>query len=346
MAKTVISRSEGRSKRNLPEDKVQRHLLLIQDAYQEYNRSFAGFVKALAAAKKELGADTLDKEIAAKLNISKATMSRHMAVAECDPLIQRLPKLPKAMCALYPLARMRDMCAKLADNDQNKGDKDYEARLDKYSPQTKTAEIEKDFKNLDLRLSKKLDQERQSAKTKRRDLILETSDKELGSNGTRVIRWNDLLVGKEVFFTILMVPDEKDQRYLNQEKLLESDVVERLDIARFRSPSQADNVMGLVLCQAKYLLGGIKLLHASGFRYQSAFVEPVNGAKIQHLRDQNVLLFGSRGDLKELAEIPETETMDVSAAIRVAEALGKSPRLLIWHDSEQGGWTCTVPPPV
>ena len=143
-----------------------------------------------------------------------------------------------------------------------------------------------------------------------------------------------------------MLPDEKDQRYLNQEKLLESDVAARWDIARLRSPSQADNVMGLVLCQAKYLLGGIKLLHASGFRYQSAIVDFRDGANIQHLRDQNVLLVGARGDLKDLPNIPQTQMLNSDAAIKLSETIGASPRLIIWHDSKKGGWTCTVPPSV
>jgi len=162
MARAVISKVEGRGKSNLPESKLERHRRIIQDAYQDYNRSFATFVKALAAAKKELGKDTLDKEIAANLGISKATMSRHMTVAECEPLVERLSKLPKAMCALYPLARMREIHLKLADGDVDKAERAYTAVLEKCTIDTKTADIEKQIKNLERQLSKKHDKEQEA----------------------------------------------------------------------------------------------------------------------------------------------------------------------------------------
>lgn len=343
MARAVISRGEGRGKSNLPESKLQRHLTIIRDAYQDYNRSFATFVKALAAAKKELGKDTLDKEIAAKLGISKATMSRHMTVAECEPLVERLSQLPKAMCALYPLARMREIHLKLANGDDDKANKDYAARLDRYSVQTKTLDIERDIKSLETKLSKKLDQEKQEHKLKRRDLILETTDKSVAADGTRVISWHDLQKVNDVFFTLLMLPDEKLQRHLNQEKLLESDVAERWSIARYRSPSQADEVIGLVLCQAKYLLGGIKLLHASGFRYHSTIVGSLKGSDAYHLQDANVLLLGTRGNLGEIAGIPAVKALDPDGSVKIAEAIGASPRLLIWQESKKDGWTSTMP---
>ena len=346
MARAVISKAEGRGKSNLPESKLQRHLTIIGDAYQDYNRSFATFVKALAAARKELGKDTLDKEIAAKLGISKATMSRHMTVAECEPLVERLSKLPKAMCALYPLARMREIHLKLANGDDDKANKDYAARLDRYSVQTKTLDIERDIKSLETKLSKKQDQEKQEHKLKRRDLILETADKSVAADGTRVISWHDLQKVNDAFFTLLMLPDEKVQRYLNQEKLLESDVAERWDIARYRSPSQADEIIGLVLCQAKYLLGGIKLLHASGFRYHSTIIGSLKNNEAYHLQDANVLLLGTRGTLRDLPTIPYIQTMDADGAVKITETIGKAPRLLIWHDSKKEGWTCTVPPAV
>lgn len=344
MARAVISRGEGRSKSNLPESKLERHRRIIQDAYQDYNRSFATFVKALAAAKKELGKDTLDKEIAANLGISKATMSRHMTVAECEPLVERLSKLPKAMCALYPLARMREMHLKLADGDVDKADRAYIAVLEKCTIDTKTADIEKQIKNLERLLSKKHDREQEARKQQRRDLILETTEKTFAPDRTRVIQWDNLKKEKEVFFTLLMLPSQKDQRYLSQEKLLESDVAERWSIARYRSPSQADEVIGLVLCQAKYLLGGIKLLHASGFRYHSTIVGSLKGSDAYHLQDANVLLLGTRGNLGKIAGIPAVKALDPDGSVKIAEAIGASPRLLIWQESKKDGWTSTMPP--
>jgi hypothetical protein len=144
-----VSKSAGRGRSNLPPDKVQRHLIQIRDAYADYNKSALAFVRALADARAELGKETLDKEIAAKLGISKATMSRHMTVAACAPLVERLPKLPKAMCALYPLARMREIQVKLHEGDEAKADDRFVTLLDSYNAKTKTADIEKELKKLE-----------------------------------------------------------------------------------------------------------------------------------------------------------------------------------------------------
>lgn len=342
MRNAPVSKSDGRRKSNLPTDKVQRHLIQIRDAYADYNKSFIAFVRALADARAELGKETLDKEIAAKLGISKATMSRHMTVAACSPLVERLPKLPKAMCALYPLARMREIQVKLHEGDEAKADDRFVTLLDSYNAKTKTADIEKELKKLEVRLSNKERAHQQTMKTDRRNLVLKTSGREISSDETRFIGWNELAQTNDVFFTVLMMPSKEDLTYINQEKIVEGDVAEMWDIARYRSPSQADNVIGLVYCQAHYLLGGIKLLHASGFRYHSLITPTSAGA---HLQSEWVLLLGGRGNLKDLPDIAQHSLTDEDGAISIAKMVGKAPRLLIGRDKEEEGWTCTVPPP-
>jgi hypothetical protein len=317
-------------------DRVGFHVSQIEDALGKAQEARFGVIAAINDAYEELGDDVFQKELAKRLGISAPQLTKYIKIAKCSPLIVRADKLPETFTTLYDLTRLRTEYVK-AYGEQS-GDKRFENYLEKHvDPTTEARKIADAIARVKSVSSR-------AKKEKREEDLLTLGENKLPSSATEMVAmsFRQLIERRDVFRTLFIAFEEKDLRWAAQPDVFVSQIEERFPIAKLRAPSVKETVAGFVLCPARLIDGGLKLLEAAGFEFRDFFSPSLGASGFELLRDHEVMLRGERGAPRKFRQDDSVDA-GVEGALAIAESLGAEPRLLISSTERRQGWTCLDP---
>lgn len=327
MARKVTLRSQG----------IDYHVANIQRAHSRVRQAFFDFVFAIQAARDDLGQDVLGKELAARLAMSPASLSKYLAIADCAPLLSKQKSLPPVLTTLYTLTQLHDQLKK-GYGEKGGAEKFQKVllRVDKNSEAHDIAPFVQKVKERVASIAKKT----------REQGLLETSGGHIASSddGSSLKPWKELIDSKDRFRTVFMSPADRVLEWIAEPGTLINDIHDKYLLADLRSPSQTTTVQGFVYCSSELIPAGRKLLEAAGFNYRDMFV-PITGANgFEHLRHEKVLLRGERGTARRITFTATKEIESGEAgALSIAEALGSEPRLYAFATEPLKDWACSNP---
>ena len=314
---------------------ITYHVNRIEDAFRNTREAFFDLVSAIKAAHDELGEDSFQKDLANRISISPASLTKYLKIANCKPLMKRPKSLPPTLTTLYDLTRLQSELVK--GYGETKGEQKFNEVLKRVNIDTEANEIAPVILKAKERLSL-------ISKRNREKNILGLSGATTSAieNKSRVLPWKSVLESKTVYRTIFMTPSEKTLRWMSDKGVFLNDIAERYSIADLRAPSQNDTIQGLVYCSANSIDAGLKLLVASGFTFRDIFFPSSGSDGFELVQNQKVLLRGERGKPVSLEMDSSVEASDDGALI-LAESLGLEPRLHVFASEARDGWTSTNP---
>lgn len=317
-------------------DRVGFHVTQIEDALRKAQEARFGVIAAINDAYEELGDDVFQKELAVRLGISAPQLTKYIKIAKCSPLIVRADKLPETFTTLYDLTRLRTEYVKAYGD--KVGANRFEEYLDKHvTPTTESRKVGET-------LAKVKAVSRKTRKAKREEDLLSLEEKQVPvvKTKTRITSFSALIKDRAVFRTLFIALDEKHVRWAAQHDVFPSEIAERFPLADLRAPSVKESVMGFVLCPARLIDGGLKLLEASGFEFRDLFSPSYGSGGYEHLKDHEVIIRGERGAPRSFKQNVAVDT-GVEGALTIAETLGSEPRLLVSSLDRRTGWVVLDP---
>lgn len=317
-------------------DRVGFHVSQIEDALRRAQEARFGVIAAINDAYEELGDDVFQKELATRLGISAPQLTKYLKIAKCSPLIVRADKLPETFTTLYDLTRLRTEYVKAYG--EKSGEKRFEDYLEKHvEPTTEARKVADAIAKVKSVGSK-------AKKEKREEDLLSLGESKIPASAIKLVAtsFRQLIEKGDVFRTIFIALDEKDLRWAAQPDVFVSEIEERLPIAKLRAPSVKETVSGFVLCPARHIDGGLKLLEAAGFEFRDFFSPSFGASGFELLRDHEVMLRGERGTPRKFRQDDSVDT-GIEGALSIAGSLGSEPRLLISSIERRQGWTCLDP---
>ncbi len=311
---------------------VAEHIARIEATLDRAREAFFDVVIALKEARDDLGHETFQKELANRLSISEATVTKYLRIAGDPVLLKHRDSLPPTMNTLYELALAHDELIKVRGPQE--GDAEFKELLESVKKTTEAAEIA-DY-------LKKIRQEgAAAAKKKREEKLLNVSGSKAAKEApvAELTTLAALAQSKSVFRTVFVDPPERVLKWAGDDGVFVEDIAKKFPIADLRAPSQGETVQGFVYCPASEIDAGLKMLAAAGFKFRDVFTPMGAGKGFELLRDQKVLLRGERGAPTRPALTVDVEGGD-AGAVAIAQALGSEPRLYVFASRAVEGWTC------
>jgi hypothetical protein len=310
---------------------VTEHVARIEAALDRAREALFKVIVAVKEARDDLGEETFNKELAHKLSISPAVLSKYLKIAENPFLLKRQESLPPTVNTLYELAQAHAELVKVRGAHQ--GETEFKELLDSVNKKTESAEI--------LEYLKKIRKEASSAAKKQREekvLAVSGASPAADAAPSNVTSLADLVKAKEVFKTIYIDPPDSVIKLASDIGVFVEELAERYPIAELRAPSQGETVQGFVHCKASEIQAGLKLLNAAGFTFRDVF-SPSSGVKgFDLLRGDKLLLRGERGAPTHPMLTSQVDATD-AGAVKIAQELGGSPRLYVFGSEPVEGWT-------
>lgn len=296
---------------------IEEHVALILEADTDIKNGVLLKADRVLSAIEQLG-DKHSKELAAKIGMTGASLSKWRGIAESKIIKTNRSGVPYSMTALY----MMTLLGKAYENHFGVGQGD--TRLQKLidagviGASTGSAVIDA-LLNRQKALSA---QRKQRATAKKLEAL--TPKKEVKKPKKLV----DFIDKGDLFHTIVIRPS-KVQLSRWRKADFPVDIGDEYPVHDLRKTTQRGSVICLLVSPRNQVDTGIRCLEGWGFTFRDIIIPQVDVGM--------AVVVGSRGRVEPIDKRLKTPSLD--DVLVFAEAVGKAPRILLGNETRRDGWS-------